>query len=179
MKKVSDDYYKWLFRLFLLWRGYINTLHVNLRRDSLDNKYIAKYTGIQHILKSLYMWTFYVALQIKAWSWIEKALNTYLEDGSCQYFMWLFKLLFFNNRKRIQHTYRRSLSLVPLENFSEILPVMPASIWYRCFQKLPVNLTTGNQTYRLRILNFLEVLPVWPAWSSVRLFQKVQWNWQQ
>ena len=62
MKKISDNYYKWLFRLFLLWRWYINTLHVNHWCDSLDNKYIAKYTGFQHMVKILYMLTVHVAL---------------------------------------------------------------------------------------------------------------------
>ena len=43
------------------------------------------------------------------------------------------------NGKLIQHTLRRLLSLVLIQNFVKVLLV--ASIWYICFQKLTVKLT--------------------------------------
>ena len=62
MKKISDDFYKWLFGNLYFED---DTFQVKLRCDSLDKKYIAKYTDNQHILKSLYMWTFTWLFRLK------------------------------------------------------------------------------------------------------------------
>ena len=39
-----------------------STCYMSTFNVTLDNMYIKKYTGIQHILKSMYMWTFYLTL---------------------------------------------------------------------------------------------------------------------
>ena len=49
MKKISDNYYKWLFRLFLLWIWYMYYRHEKLAFDASNNSYLKKFDDNFHM----------------------------------------------------------------------------------------------------------------------------------